>query len=198
MKGSTLLDLSLIKREDDMLSAKLTPPNSPFKVRCYGRVSLFLTNSIFCSCVTNFWRSKCLKMGLIKNCECLFYVLGKTKHGSNFERVSLGVSTAKTAFMVPTYAGYMFTVRLSNNANAQMMVFNFGEEESITFSVKASHGSVSPAKQTLTVRKNAFIQFQYSAPNDSKLVGTTARITVSAQRDVSKEEFSSTFSLLIV
>ena len=37
LKGSALLNLSLIKRDNNMFSAKLVPPHLPFKVRCYGR-----------------------------------------------------------------------------------------------------------------------------------------------------------------
>ncbi|XP_047127877.1 uncharacterized protein LOC100200589 [Hydra vulgaris] len=158
LKGTLLSDLSLFMQENGVFSAKITPPNSPFKLKCYGL----------------------------------------TINGSNFERISLGVLKPKTTFMVPIFAGNMFTARLSNTVDAQVMVFNFDNEESITFTVKASHGSISPATQSLTIRKNAFIQFKFNAPSESSLVGTTARITVSAQRDVSKEEFSSTFSVLIV
>ena len=92
----------------------------------------------------------------------------------------------------------MFTAPLSSIVDVQMMVFNFGEEESITFSVKSSHGSVSFAKQTLSVRKSTFLQFKYVAPSNSKLVGATERITVSAQRDITKEEFSTSFNILFV
>ncbi|XP_065657087.1 uncharacterized protein LOC136082288 [Hydra vulgaris] len=156
--GTLLSDLSLFMQENGVFSVKITPPNSPFKLKCYGL----------------------------------------TINGSNFERISLGVLKPKTTFMVPIFAGNMFTALLSNTVDVQVMVFNFDNVESITFTVKASHGSISPAVQTLTIRENAFIQFEFHAPSESSLVGTTVLIAVSAQRVVSKEEFSSTFSVLIV
>ena len=100
--------------------------------------------------------------------------------------------------MIPIFAGNMFTAPLSGIVDVQMMVFNFGEEESITFSVKSTHGSVVLSTSNLVVRKTAFLQFKYSAPSSPKLVGSTERMTVSAQRDLTKEDFTVSFNILIV
>ncbi|XP_065656244.1 SCO-spondin-like [Hydra vulgaris] len=158
MVGGSSVDLTLLMKENGVFFSKITPPDSQFKLRCYGR----------------------------------------TKSGSEFERLSVRVSEAKSTFLIPTFAGNLHTVRSSNFVNAQFMIFNFGNEELITFTVKTSQGSIFPKTQTLNIKENALIEFKYGAPSDSSLVGTTTRITVSGQRHVSREEFTSTLSLLIV
>ena len=141
-----------------------------------------------------FWSSDFLE----RYCN-LYYCLGKTKSGFDFERISSGVTRATTVYLYPIFAGYDFTAKIGNSAvRVQMQCINKGPRERIQFQATAVYGSVSNSNQSKKIRSTAFIAFDYIPPNSSTMKGKTDRITVIAKRSVTGETFTQEIPILLL
>ena len=126
-------------------------------------------------------------------------VLGKTKSGFNFERISRGVIRATTAYLRPIIAGYDFTAKIGKGpVIVQIQCINKGPRDSITFQAKAQYGSISNPRQTRKIRSTGFISFRYTPPNSSAKKGKTDRITVIATRTSTGEIFTQQVKVLLL
>jgi len=124
---------------------------------------------------------------------------GRTQSGHNFERISSGIAKAATAYMRATFAGNEFTATIGKGAvTAQVQVLNIGDEDTITFNVAASIGSIQTKSQSKNIRNMGFIQIGYIPPRDISKHGKVDRITITARKRKTGEIFTQNISILLI
>ena len=113
------------------------------------------------------------------NAEEFSFLIGQTKEGALFQRLSRELLKTQTSFLQLAQAGIESTVKVGQlGSNVTIQVLNTEQQSTYTFGITADRGMVSPSTITKSIYKVGFITFVYAAPNNAALVGTTAAITI--------------------